>query len=91
MSDEPLYLVAAGNTQNPCLVLLRRKGYSIHVQFEESTERLNWFASGPGGRFLADNPHDLLGLVTMGEYFGRDWKAEMENVLMEVLMPKGTA
>jgi hypothetical protein len=76
-------IVAAGNTYNPCLLLLQRKGYQLYA--EESGERLLWMASKDDSSFLAYSPPELLGVVVLGEIFGQEWNQQKPNLLGEVL------
>lgn len=79
----PITIIAAGNTYNSCLLILRSKGYELHA--EESDERLTWMASKDGNSFLAYSPPELLGIVTLGESLGNDWNQQQPNLLGEVL------
>jgi hypothetical protein len=78
----PRSLVAAGNTYNPCLLVLRSKGY--HLWAEESGERLLWNASKNGHSFMAYSPPELLGLVVLWENLGNDWNQQSPDILSEV-------
>lgn len=79
----PVNIVAAGNTYNPCLLLLQGKGYQL--QAEESGERVLWMARKDDNSFLAYSPPELLGLVILGESFGAEWNRQQPNLLGEVL------
>ena len=76
-------LVAAGNTYNPSLLLLRQKGYQL--QAEESGEKVFWRAFKGEDSFLAYSPPELLGIVMLWETFGRDWNQQEPNLLGDLL------
>lgn len=80
---EPTSLVAAGNTYNPCLLLLRDKGY--HLWAEESDDRMLWNASKNEHQFMAYSPPELLGIVVLWESFGEGWNQQHPNLIGEVL------
>jgi len=75
-------LVAAGNTYNPCLLLLRDKGYQLSA--EESGERLLWNARKGDHAFMAYSPPELLGIVVLWESFGEDWNKQYPNLIGEL-------
>jgi hypothetical protein len=79
---EPMSLVAAGNTYNPCLLILRSKGYELWA--EESNERLLWNASKDGNFFMAYSPPELLGIVVLWESYGTNWNQQRPNLIAEV-------
>lgn len=79
----PLNLHKAGNTLVPAYLVLRAKGYDITNQRPTDGDEL-WIASGPLGRFTAEDTESLLGLVTLAEARGEQWQAsdeEIENFL----------
>lgn len=70
-------LASAGNTNGPALYILeQRKGYTVRVQYGDDEEDLwvNWIASKDGDVFFAESPEALLGIVTIYEQLGEDWK-----------------
>jgi len=75
-------LIAAGNTYNPCLLLLRDKGYQLSA--EESGERLLWNASRDNHSFTAYSPPELLGIVVLWENFGDHWNRQDPNLIGEL-------
>ena len=81
--DDLLTLFAAGNTYNPCLVILRDKGYLLNAEVDE--DRLIWSAQKAGLECGATSPPELLGMVILAETFGRGWQAEMPDIFGEVL------
>lgn len=58
------------NVWETCLQLMNRRGYSLETEYpdDEDDEGLSmWFAAKDGFTFAADNPIELLGLVTVYE------------------------
>jgi hypothetical protein len=72
------YLAAAGNTTNPCLNVLREKGYELWR--EEQNDMTLWFARQDSRQFLAYSPAELLGLVALWEHYGDDWNHQEPDV-----------
>lgn len=67
----------AGNTENPCLLALRAKGYRLTLWYHlEGEYRSNYDAEKEGNRFSATSAQELLGLVAMWEVRGDDWKTK---------------
>ena len=75
------------NVFNTCLVLLRREGFNLAHSKSDDT----WTAEKEGFSFLADNPIELLGLVSIyqkidtreyGEYW---WKIDEPDILSELV------
>ncbi len=79
---ETMRLVAAGNTYNPCLLVIRGKGYELSVT--ESAERTFWHANKLGICFLAYSPPELLGIVTLWESLGHNWNQQVPNIIGEI-------
>lgn len=77
-------LIAAGNTYNPCLIIMRDKGYDLEAE-AKSDESLIWVASRDGVRLSGYSPPELLGIVTLWEHYGPEWNRQSPNVLDEVL------
>src|SRR4051812_34157582 len=77
--ERKLTIGSAGNTQNPCLLALRAKGYAIQFSFTKSGENdydSHIHAEKDGRHFYASNAAELLGLVAMWEVRGDDWKTK---------------
>lgn len=73
---------AAGNTNNPCLLILRDAGYDLWL---EPTERGSlWCASKDGVGFMGHSGAELLGIVTLWERFGENWNQQEPDVLSEL-------
>ena len=78
----PKSLVAAGNTYNPSLVVLRKKGYRLWTELGQ--DNLLWNAEREGRTFLAYSPPELLGLVVLWEEFGDDWSKQHQDIVSEL-------
>ena len=78
-------LVAAGNTYNPALIVLRQKGYQLQAEDDDAGKRVLWMASKGEDSFLAYSPPELLGIVVLGESLGRDWNQQEPNLLGDLL------
>lgn len=77
-------LAAAGNTLVPAYLTLKELGYEVWRRTTETDQDEIWAAAKDGNEFTADNPLELLGLVTMGETRGEEWLAtdtEIEGFL----------
>ena len=67
-------LNAAGNVVVPAYLALRAKGYCVHRD-QSSNQSEHWTAEGPLGRFGAEDPIKLLGVVSVAETRGASWQA----------------
>ena len=84
--EHSLSIHAAGNTWNPCLVILSERGYELSVEGgDDEDASLVWTAIKGERRFSGYSPPELLGIVTLGERFGHDWNVQKPSVLREVL------
>jgi hypothetical protein len=81
-SDWRTRLVAAGNTYNPSLIVLRSKGY--HLSLEEGENCTLWDAQKGGHRFTAYSGPELLGLVVMWEHLGENWNQQTPDIYNEL-------
>jgi hypothetical protein len=81
-------LVAAGNTTNPALLVLRSKGYALQIE-QEGDEATVYIARKDGREFLGYSAAELLGLVTLWENLGEDWNKQEPDVLTELLEVEG--
>jgi hypothetical protein len=70
-------------THNPALLILRQKGYEIFIVRDQGGGPSTFIATAPGRRFAADGGAELLGLVTIWEHFGEDWKRQNPDVMNE--------
>jgi hypothetical protein len=75
-------LVAAGNTYNPCLIVLRQKGYALSV--DAGNDAVLWSAKKGSHQFTGYSPPELLGLVVMWEHLSKDWNQQTPDILGEL-------
>ncbi len=80
-------LVAAGNTTNPCLHVLRSKGYELRIEQDEDGHT-SYLARKDRREFLAFSAAELLGLVALCELMGDDWNKQDPDILGELLETK---
>lgn len=78
-----LSIVAAGNTYNSCLLILRSKGFRVWA--EEGIETLLWNAEKKGCTLLAYSPPELLGMATLWETYGENWNQQEPDCLGEIM------
>lgn len=76
-------LVASGNTYNPCLIVLRQKGYDLWLEQGDSGSL--WCAKKDGQHFLAYSGPELLGLVSLWEHFGPGWNRQQPDIYGELV------
>lgn len=76
-------LVAAGNTYNPSLLVLQKKGYELWL--EQGEDQNLWCARKGEQSFLAYTGPELLGLVVLWEELGPNWNRQEPDVLGELL------
>jgi hypothetical protein len=76
-------LVAAGNTYNPSLLVLRDKGYDLWL--EQGEERLRWCARKGDQNFLAYSGPELLGLVVLWEHLRENWNQQSPDLFGELI------
>jgi len=76
-------LVAAGNTYNPSLIVLRQKGYELWL--EKGENGYLWCARKRHQRFLAYTGPELLGLVVLWEHLGRNWNQQQPDIYGELI------
>jgi hypothetical protein len=67
-------IVQAGNTVVPALLALEELGFEVSIE-EGST-----VATSEDGRFVADDPVAVLGLMKLVETRSRDWRASDEQI-----------
>lgn len=75
-------IAPAGNTYNPCLQILKNKGY--HLWAEETSEQVLWNAEKDDTAYMGYSPPELLGIVVLGETFGADWNRQEPDLLDEI-------
>lgn len=75
MSHRKVRIASAGNTVNHALEVLRIKGYSVVLDPDANEDEMNrYWATKDGRDFVAPGPVEVLGLVTLWEQFGDDWR-----------------
>jgi hypothetical protein len=75
-------IVAAGNTYNPCLLILKEKGYSLWA--ENAKDQVIWNARNDDREFSGYSPPELLGIVVLWETLREGWNQQSPNVLGEI-------
>lgn len=74
MSRRKVRIASAGNVVDYALEALRSKGYSVVLRPDASEAGMHQcWAIKDGRDFIAADPFEVLGLVTMWEQFGDDW------------------
>jgi hypothetical protein len=76
-------LIAAGNTYNPSLIVLRDKGYILSAEALDE-DRLLWNAEKDGHKCKGYSPPELLGIVVLWESLGEGWNQQMPDILGEL-------
>lgn len=76
-------LVASGNTYNPCLIVLKKKGYVLWLEKGENGSL--WCARKGDQSFLAYTGPELLGLVTLWEHLGANWNQQQPDIYGELI------
>ena len=76
-------LAASGNTYNPCLIVLRQKGYEVWL--EKGDNGSLWCAKKAGQSFLAYTGPELLGLATLWENLGKNWNQQEPDIYGELI------
>ena len=82
-AETAVSLVASGNTTNPCLIVLRKKGYDVWL--EKGDEAHLWCARKGEHSFLAYTAPELLGLVTLLEELGSVWNQQEPDIYDELI------
>jgi len=77
--SETVSIATAGNTDNPCLFVLKQKGYSVVVEVAPSGRAL-YIAKRDRCRFVGRNGPEVLGLVSMWEFFGDHWRDQLSEI-----------
>jgi hypothetical protein len=75
-------LVAAGNTYNPSLIVLRQKGYELWL--EKGENRSLWCGKKGDVSFLAYWGPEVLGLVVLWEQLGQNWNQQKPDIYGEL-------
>lgn len=75
-------IVAAGNTYNPSLLVLREKGYELSR--EDAGEVVLWTARKGNYAFTGYSPPELLGIVALWEALGDNWNRQNPDLISEI-------
>lgn len=68
-------IAEAGNTENPCFLVIESKGYALSVRhYSEDPDDIDFIAEKNGNKFIAESGPSLLGLIAMWENRGDDWQ-----------------
>lgn len=73
---------SAGNTNNPCLIVLREKGYDLWLEWREIGSL--YCASKNGSIFKGTSGSELLEVVTLWENFHEKWDQQKTNILRKI-------
>jgi len=73
-----VHIHAAGNVEVPAYLSLLAKGYVVTRESRGDADY--WLAEGPLGRFGAEGPIELLGVVAVAELRGESWKASDKEI-----------
>jgi len=71
----------AMNTYNPALAIVKSKGYKLFLLPDEREGYLgDYWAIKENRDFIASDPLRLLGLITLWETFGDDWREQAKQL-----------
>lgn len=75
MNPRKVRIASAGNTGNHALEVLEAKGYSVVLYPDaDAGGSYHYWATKDKRDFIARDPLEVLGLVTLWEHFGDDWR-----------------
>jgi hypothetical protein len=74
----PEILAGAGNVEVVCVLALRSQGFTVSRKVIEGHEE--WRAERPDLVLIAADPVGLLGLASLRERRGREWRASDEEI-----------
>lgn len=75
-------LIAFGNTYNPCLQILRTKGYQLVL--EQGGKTVEYLANKGDDTFVAHSPPELLGLICLWESRKEQWCQQEPDIMGEL-------
>lgn len=79
--NNKIKISAAGNVEIPAYLTIIDKGYKVKCKKNtDKPENEIWYAEKNGNEFTAGSPIELLGVVSMFEVRGSDWKASDKQV-----------
>jgi hypothetical protein len=82
-------LSSASSTTNPCLLILRDKGYKLQVTSERQPKGEDLYiyvAEKDGRRFAGNSSPELLGLVNLWEIYGENWNRQEPDLMDEIVI-----
>lgn len=80
LKDRKCRIVDVPNTYNSALNILRQKEYSLYLMPDKREDYYGcYWAIKEDRDFIAENPLSLLGLVTLWEHYGDDWRKEAKE------------
>lgn len=92
MEKMTLTIGVAPNTENPCMLVLRARGYTLRQWFvrdKEGEHDQHFEAIKEGRRFVGESGEEVLGLIAMWEVRGDDWRTtDDEPEIVDELYPK---
>jgi hypothetical protein len=74
----PEVLAGAGNVEVPCILALRSQGFTVSMTIVAEHEE--WRAERPDLVLVADDPLGLLGLASLRQHRGREWRASDQEI-----------
>ena len=74
MAEKYFRLSAAGNTEPPAFELIKEMGFDVRKM------QGVWIAENRNSRFSASSPLELLGLISLHQAKGENWKVSDEKV-----------
>jgi len=72
-------ITAAGNTEVPAYLALQQEGLKVERRLLENGTEL-WIASNESGQYSAPSPLELLGIYSMRQIRGGEWKASDDEI-----------
>ena len=81
-------LDASFATYNPCLLIVRDKGFEVRIKsYRSETKPVTclYFAINNEIQLVASSAPELLGLVVLWETYGSNWNQQEPNIMDEAL------
>lgn len=70
-------LAEAMNTYNPALSEIKKRGYTVKIELDESQNKIEcWITQKQDIEIFGFNPLSLLGLIIIAEEHGNNWNKE---------------
>ncbi len=71
-------MISTGNTKVPSYLTILKKGYGVSLSIEDNMAY--WTADNGQLTFIANDLDKLLGIITMWEIRGENWKASQSEI-----------